>query len=169
VNKPKVFERWLPHWMKASSSLLDAFVGGVFIFSDPPPRIASHEPPNVKPRVAMASCGTSLASIGRGVVQGWPYVVRADLPAEDVVHSHHRVERLSRSLLQSGIYRCVELGSREDWSLELQVRSCSSLTQCQLVDLRVGGDATLAGLSHTWHPSAGKHCISSRSSSHTSL
>jgi hypothetical protein len=107
--------------MKASSSLLDAFVGGVFVFSDPPPRIASHEPPNVKPSVAMASCGKSLADIGRGVVQGWPYVVRADLPAEDIVHSHHLVERLSRSVLQSGIYRCVGLGIREDWSFELHV------------------------------------------------
>jgi hypothetical protein len=33
-------------------------------------------------------------------------------------------------------------------------RSCSSLTQCQLVDLRAGGDATLAELSHARHTSA---------------
>jgi hypothetical protein len=59
-----------PYWMKASSSLLEAFVGGVFAFSDPSPRIASQEPAKVTPNVAMASCESSLDDdivIGRGV------------------------------------------------------------------------------------------------------
>jgi|ERR1700733_9370501 hypothetical protein len=50
--------------MKASSSLLEAFVGGVFAFSDPSPRIASQEPAKVTPNVAMASCERSLDDIG---------------------------------------------------------------------------------------------------------
>ena len=50
--------------MKASSSLLEAFVGGVFAFSDPSPRIASQEPAKVAPNVAMASCERSVDDIG---------------------------------------------------------------------------------------------------------
>ena len=91
----KELERWFRYCMKASSSLLDAFVGGIFDFSESPPRVASHEPPNVTPSVAIASCGRSLVQLGLGFFLGRPYVMRADLPAEDIVHSHHLVKGLS--------------------------------------------------------------------------
>jgi hypothetical protein len=93
--------------MKASSSLLDALVGGVFAFSDPSPRIASHEPAKVTPSVAIASCGRQLVDTGLRVLQGEPYVVRSNLPAEDIVHSHHLVEGQSQSVLQFGTYGCA--------------------------------------------------------------
>lgn len=52
----EVIGRSHPYWMKDSSSLLEAFVGGVFVFSDPSPRVASHDPAKVAPNVAIASC-----------------------------------------------------------------------------------------------------------------
>jgi hypothetical protein len=61
--------------MKASSSLLEAFVGGVFAFSDPSPRIASQEPAKVTPNVAMASCEKSLDDTG--LWSDWGRVVRS--------------------------------------------------------------------------------------------
>jgi hypothetical protein len=89
--------------MKASSSLLEAFVGGVFAFSDPSPRIASHEPAKVAPNVAMASCERSLDDIGDFEVIGeGSYIVGTDGPAEDIVHGHHLIEWLSQRGVQAG-------------------------------------------------------------------
>jgi hypothetical protein len=90
-----------PYCMKASSSLLDAFVGGVFDFSESPPRVANHEPPKVVPSVAIASCGRSLVDLGLGVLLSRPYVMSADLSAEDIVHNHHLVEGLSQMRVAS--------------------------------------------------------------------
>jgi len=42
--------------MKFSSSLLDALIGGVFVFFGAPPEVDSHAPPKVAARVAIASC-----------------------------------------------------------------------------------------------------------------
>jgi hypothetical protein len=89
--------------MKASSSLLEAFVGGVFAFSDPSPRIASQEPAKVAPNVAMASCERSLDDIGDFEVIGeGSYIVGTNRPAEDIVHGHHLIEWLSQRGVQAG-------------------------------------------------------------------
>ena len=86
--------------MKASSSLLEAFVGGVFAFSDPSPRIANQEPAKVAPNVAMASCERSVDDIG-DFGEG-SYIVGTNRPAEDIVHGHHLIEWLSQRGVQAG-------------------------------------------------------------------
>jgi hypothetical protein len=46
----------LTYWIKASSSLLPALIGGVVVSFFPPPLIAAQAPPKVVVRVAIASC-----------------------------------------------------------------------------------------------------------------
>lgn len=46
--------------------------------------------------------------------------MRADLPAEDIVHSHHLVEGLSQMRVASRTVGRVGYGTGEDWLLELQ-------------------------------------------------
>lgn len=49
----------VPYWMKFSSSLLVALIGGVTgFFSDDPPLVAKNVPPNMVERVAIASYRT---------------------------------------------------------------------------------------------------------------
>ena len=47
--------RRFPYCINFSSSLFEAFIGGVFVSLEPPPLVISHGIPNAEPSVAIAS------------------------------------------------------------------------------------------------------------------